>query len=247
MLWKKKISRLQSYAIAGSSLLFAIFIILAVFFLLTRFLQDSYKNALTIFTGKRQLLEQKISLEQENLFLKEQLLSLQELKLQAEVTRQPGIAASIIGVALGSNQGTIFIDKGRQTGIREQDWVIAGDKTLIGRVDKTFERFSVVKTVFDPSLKITALVLPENISGLFYFSQGNFVVDLLPQNSTLGINSLVKTSGQDGIFRQGFLLGKALRLEDSKQYPLKQAILEPVFNLNSLTTVWVEKNIFRNE
>ena len=189
--------------------------------------------------------------------LKKRLISLEEslssISWQKNLGEKSVNEAEIIGYLLGSGGKKVFIDKGSVNDINVGDWVLVGDKTLFGRVEKVDEDFSIVKTIFDSSLKVASKVQTHStdsgqasssqvLSGISYFDGVDFVMDFLPKDAEVSENSFVESSGRDGVFRSGFYLGMVLSLENSSEANLKKAIIQSPLRISDVYKVTVLKN-----
>ncbi len=226
-----------------------IFVFLAIF-LTGIFLRFGWSRVIFVFadvfnpkTGENELKKRLISLEE----------SLSSVSWQNNLGVESGNEAEIIGYLLGSGGKKVFIGKGSVNGINVGDWVLVGDKTLFGRVEKVDEDFSVVKTIFDSSLKVASRVQADSatsgqagssqvFSGVSYFDGINFVVDFLPKDAEISENSFVESSGRDGVFRSGFYLGMVLSLENSSEANLKKAIVKSPLKISDVYKVRILKN-----
>ena len=186
--------------------------------------------------------------------LKSKIVGLEELL--ASISRQKffeynedGNSAEIIGYLIGSGGKKVFVDRGIPHQIKAGDWVLAGDRSLFGLVEKTDEKFSIVKTIFDSSFKVAArIVASENSSstavynGIFYFDGKDFVVDFLPKETKTIDGAFVESSGRDGVFRSGFYLGRIVATDWSSEPNLKKAIIEFPLNLGDIYRVKIVKS-----
>jgi len=73
--------------------------------------------------------------------------------------------AKILGIKSGSNLGKIIIDKGEEANIGKNDLVIVDNRTLVGKVEKVYQNYSEVETIFSPNIKIMVNLLPVNQKG----------------------------------------------------------------------------------
>ncbi|HCI05497.1 MAG: hypothetical protein UX26_C0005G0012 [Parcubacteria group bacterium GW2011_GWC1_45_9] len=155
--------------------------------------------------------------------------------------------AEIIGFLIGSGGKKVFINRGSADNLSVGDWVIVSENTLFGRVERAEKDFSVVKTIFDPSLKIATRIQADPsliFNGVFYFDGSRFVVDFLPKETEISETAFVETSGKDGVFKSGFYLGSASSLENSSEVNLKKAVVEVPFKIGEIFKVSIVKNIF---
>ncbi len=218
-----------------------IFIFLSIF-LAGVFLKFGWSKVIFIFAdvfnpkaGENELKKNLISLEE----------SLSLISWQNNLGVKSGNEAEIIGYLIGSGGKKVFIDKGSVNGINVGDWVLVGDKALFGRVEKVDEDFSIVKTIFDSSLKVASRIYASSsdvFSGVFYFDGTNFVMDFLPKDAEVAENSFVESSGRDGVFRSGFYLGMVLSLENSSEANLKKAVVESPLKISDVYKVKIVSN-----
>jgi cell shape-determining protein MreC len=229
---------------------FQIVFILLSLFLVSVFLKFGWSRVIFVFAdvfnpkaGENELKKKLISLEE----------SLSSISWQNNLGVKSGNEAEIIGYLIGSGGKKVFIDKGSVNGINVGDWVLVGDKTLFGRVERVDEDFSVVKTIFDSSLKVASRVQADSatsgqaissqvFSGVSYFDGINFVMDFLPKDAEVAENSFVESSGRDGVFRSGFYLGMVLSLENSSEANLKKAVVESPLKISDVYKVRILKN-----
>ena len=61
---------------------------------------------------------------------------------------------------------------------------------------------------------------------------------ILPEESIKTGDTII-TSGQDGIFDSGYIVGRVVDVLEVKSEPLKRAKLETIINLNKLETLFV--------
>jgi hypothetical protein len=191
------------------------------------------------------LAQENSRLVQNNLALTEALQESQRAARQC-LTLPPDIAPRAIGTVLGfgfgSGYSTLFIQT-RDTAAHRGDFVMIGDHTLVGVVDRTIGTVAIVKTLFHPDLKIAADIVPGAERGLVSATARGIVIDLLPETFTTATGTLlVETSGQDGLFRRGLLIGSITSVSPSSQIPLKQALVQPEFSIADVDAVMIMKN-----
>lgn len=163
----------------------------------------------------------------------------------------------ILGYLIGSGGRKVFLGQGSKDGVVPGDWVVAGDRTLFGVVERADKDYSLVKTVFDPSLKVASRIRAYAINpasasssavygGVFYFDGKNFVVDFLPKDVDLFSESFAESSGKDGVFRSGFYLGRVVaEPENSSEANLKKISIESPLKLDEIYQVKILKNFLR--
>ena len=221
---------------------FQIVFILLSLFLVGAFLRFGWSNAIFSFadvfnpkTKEDELRKRLVNLE----------ASLASISWENNFGSKTENEAEVIGYLIGSGGKKVFINKGKPDGVNVGDWVLVGDKTLFGRVEKVDQGFSIVKTIFDSSLKVASRVYASSsdvFNGVFYFDGSDFVIDFLPKEISSVEDSFAESSGRDGVFRSGFYLGTALRLENSSEANLKKAVIESPLKISEVYKVTVLKN-----
>ena len=241
-----------------NSLIIGIIILIVILFLVFKeSITNFYFNVLNFFSSNLNLTQivfvnsnesyQKIlNLEEENRILKEQILTFQEQSITPEETSDFNnlliTQAKVLGVKPGSSLSKIVIDKGEETGINKDDLVIINNKTLVGKVEKVYKNYSEVETIFSPNIKIMVNLLPANQTGLLAYEKNQLIIDYL-DNSYNYDNNLIETSGQDGFYISGLLIGKVINTNNSITPSFAKVIVEPAFSFNGLSKVSIIKNV----
>jgi rod shape-determining protein MreC len=153
-------------------------------------------------------------------------------------------SASTIGFAFGSGWGTLFINKGSSHEINKDDWVVTPDYTLIGKIETIYKNYSVVRTIFDSRTKIAAMITPSAAEGLFVVYNGSFLLDLVPLDVSSSTDAIVYTSGNDGLFPRGLVLGTIAGTAISPHPSLQTLIVRPIWHPGRTQNVLVINNIF---
>ena len=135
-----------------------------------------------------------------------------------------------------NNSRTIAIAAGETDGIKEGDIITYGKNILIGKVEKVFKKYSIVNTIFDPAWKMEVRVGVNEVDGLF--TGGNrMTISLVSNKAQISKDDIVFTSGFG--FPYGIEVGRVKKIEEKTTAPLKEAILEPVIQLEDLRNVSV--------
>ena len=124
----------------------------------------------------------------------------------------------------------------REGGVRElvvnrgsRDWVARGDVvtteagSLVGAVAEVYERHSIVRTLGDPALEVTARITGTDVSGLVRVDvRQGLVLDLVQKGEQVTEGQMVVTSGNDS-FPGGLVIG-TVRSVDSTSATLFQIV-----------------------
>jgi rod shape-determining protein MreC len=130
------------------------------------------------------------------------------LKLQQTVV-SPTLAARVIAGNPVPDSRTVTIDRGTSDGIAPNMAVISGEG-VVGRImGKPTARAAVVQLIIGKGANTGAFIEKSGAAGLAVggFADGYLRLDLVSSGAQLAPGDRVVTSGQDGIYPQGFLLG----------------------------------------
>ena len=188
-------------------------------------------------------------LEQQNQALSQQVAQYQQSAGDAAFiheTRQTSGAvvvrnARMLGFVFGTGGSKFVIDAGSDQGVTQDDWVVVSEKTLVGKVESVREHTSVVVSIYSSDLKIAALIAGQT-PGLFAFRQGQFFMDYIPSGVVIATGTLAQTSGQDGMFAKGFLLGTIQSVHAVSDASAQEAQVMPLFSLDQVQNVMILKN-----
>lgn len=169
-------------------------------------------------------------LEEENILLKEKLNLADKSFLDTKL-------AKIIGRDFENNR-SFLIDKGSNDGIAIGMPAIIAGKIIVGKVIDVNYNTSKVRTVLDIQNKIAVVTLNGGISGLARGLGSDLIFDLIAKNNKPETGDIIISSGTDGLWPRGLIIGKikTVRLEDNQ-----------VFNtadIDLLTDFWKFNDIF---
>ena len=198
----------------------------------------------------RMLKQQNQELAEQNRTLAERVAQFEERSAQSDFHTQTQALlvnnyvhdARVIGAVLGSGNKRMVINAGSKQGVIIHDWIVIPERTLIGFVQMVNSDTSVIQTILDPELKITASVNRSALSGLFSFANGLGTLDYIAANQTIPQNELVMTSGQDGLFPKGLLLGITKTTFPSSHAPLQAVYVQLAASFANLDYVMVIRN-----
>ncbi len=201
------------------------------------------------------------ALQAENISLKEQISQMQDAARDAEELRRENdrlrdllelkarhedfklVDSYIISWDSNDWSSTFTIDRGEKTGIQEGMCVITANGEVVGLVTQVGPNYSVVKTVLDSSLEISANIASSGYSGIV---QGGFVtgqegmlrMDYLPTNAIIRNNEQVVTTGST-VYPRDLILGYVVDAGFDEIGVAKYAVLEPAADFDSLEQVFV--------
>lgn len=205
----------------------------------------------TVFLNIKNLKELNIKLTAENLELYSQLVKLSLLEEENVLLREKlNLAnknywntelANIIGRDFDNNR-SFLIDKGENDGIAIGMPVVIGGEIAVGKISETSGNTSKVRTVIDIQSKIAAITSDSKVSGLIRGLGSDIIFDLIAKNRVPKPEELVISSGTDGLWPRGILIGKIKQVhsEDSQIY--NTADIDSLTDFLNFNTVFVILN-----
>jgi len=184
-------------------------------------------------------------LQEENSVLRSQFLDDRYSRPNNEAT-QKLLLANVLGNSQDTTHSTIFITVGKDFGVSQGDMIIYKNH-LVGVVKKTGAHHSLVNLVFSPDLKVAVKVI--SFSDLTVQTEGlvsgdfgtSLKLDRVLQKEPLSTGDTIVTSGRDGLFDPGYLVGKVGEIYAEPTQPLKSAQVLPFIDIERLGKVFVLK------
>jgi rod shape-determining protein MreC len=133
----------------------------------------------------------------------------------------------------------LTIDKGSRDNIKI-DMPVLTAYGVVGKIIESATNHSIIETALSPSLKISALDLRTNVTGIIeysYFNKLRFKYAFA--ESDIRADDTIITSGLGGIFPRGIVLGTVLNVEIDPTRFFQYVDIKPLVNFNSLEDVFV--------
>jgi rod shape-determining protein MreC len=189
---------------------------------------------------RRQLGELQLQIQQERARAErvrqlERLLGFQqELKLDTE-------AAAVIGASASLDFRGITIDKGTTAGVKVNMAVIA-PTGLVGRIVTPTAHASKVQLLIDRNAAAGAVVERSRAQGIVAgpAQDGMVRMEFVSANADVKVDDTIVTSGVDGIYPKGFIIGKVARVESGNGI-YKSIRVRPSVDFNNIEEVLVVK------
>lgn len=197
------------------------------------------------------------SLIQENLFLKSQRDFFREEYFKMSQTSEENkflrqalhlkkeqnqklVLANILSFDPFQASDSFLIDKGSSAGIKLNDPVILAGGVVVGQVSEVNNKESRVLLISSSRSRFTAFLEASKTNGTIVGSAGGvLLLDLILKETPLRPGEIVLTSGLDGIFPQGLLVGEISKVFDNGAASFKKAAVRPFFNRRDLKQVFV--------
>lgn len=197
----------------------------------------------------------------ENQSLKEQLAAIEDEARDAYATKQENerlraaldlvdanedyklVDAYIISTSSSDWSNTFTINRGSNIGIREGMCAITAYGELVGLVSEVGVNYSVVKSVLDSSLEISATIAASGHSGMVqggYASglSGLLRMNYLPSSATIRNHDQVVTTGST-VYPRNLVLGHVVDAGFDDTGVAKYALLQPAADVRSLEQVFI--------
>ena len=214
-------------------------------------LRLSFKNLWGNYLGLKDANEENKILEYENTKLRAELFSLQEIKLQNKRLKKllefiddgpyETVSANIIGGSPSLLRTEfLVIDKGENYGIKV-GMPVATQKGIVGRVYLVNNTSSQVMLITDPISAVDAIVHRTRARGIVKGDGKDCIPEYLDSRSNINSGDKVLTSGKDGFYPKGILIGKVEKVEP--EGGMFKAKIIPEAPINSLEEVLVIKKL----
>lgn len=135
----------------------------------------------------------------------------------------------------------LLINKGKRDGVSEGMAVVTA-QTLVGKVHSVGEKSAQVLVLTDPESKVPAKTR-RGTRGLVVGEFGNrVIIDRILQRDVLSELDDVFTTGEDGDYPTGVLIGKVDSVINTQEDVYKKGVIIPAVDLNMLDQVFVIKS-----
>lgn len=169
--------------------------------------------------------------EEENALLKEKLNF-------ADKNSWSTSLANIIGRDFENNR-SFLIDRGANDGIAVGMPVIISGKIVVGKINDVNYNTSKVKTIIDISSKIAAVNSAGKVFGLVRGLGSDIIFDLIAKNEKPEYGDLIISSGTDGSWPRGLLIGKVKRVRSEDNQVFNTADVELLTDFRDFNNVFV--------
>jgi len=162
----------------------------------------------------RELGEARIALQQERALAQRSRNLERLLELRSGLTVQT-TAADVIAAAATPEFRTITIGKGTQAGLRP-DMAVISPRGVVGRVIVPSARAAKVQLLIDLNAAAGALVERSRAQGVVVGTGSDMLkLDYVSGSAEIQTGDIVTTSGIDGIYPKGFVIGRVEKVERS--------------------------------
>ncbi len=151
--------------------------------------------------------------------------------------------ASVIGTDSADMFTSLIIDKGSNNKISENDPVVCGNY-LVGIVKKVHPSYSVVESILNPDVNISAIESKTRetayvTTSIDYAKNGHCILSGLSRTTAVTPGGLILTSGIGGTYPKGIIIGTVSEVAESKFDLSSYAVIEPGVNIKDIEDLFV--------
>jgi rod shape-determining protein MreC len=152
------------------------------------------------------------------------------------------MAAQVIGASGSELSRSVYIDKGEKDHIKPDMAVITADG-IVGKVLRVYRSTSQVLLINDQTSGVGALLDKTRLQGILRGTPtGEAVLEKVMSDETVPAGELVLTSGGDGVFPKGLLVGRVTKVSTGNDLFLNIRV-RPAADLSKLEEVLVVTKI----
>jgi len=152
------------------------------------------------------------------------------------------MAAQVIGSSGSELSRSVYIDKGESDGIKPDMAVITADG-IVGKVLRVYRSTSQVLLIDDQTSGVGAILDKTRIQGILRGTPaGEVVLEKVMSDEAVPPGEVVLTSGGDGIFPKGLLVGRVTKVAPGNELFLNIRV-RPAADLSKLEEVLVVTKI----
>ncbi len=151
--------------------------------------------------------------------------------------------ASIIGTDSADMFTSLIIDKGSNDGVSVNDPAVYGSY-VVGIVKKVHPSYSVVQSVLNPDINISALDSKTRETAYVtttseYALKGSCLFSGLERTTAVSPGGIILTSGIGGIYPKGLIIGTVSEVCESGYDLSNYAVIEPGVNVKEIEDLFV--------
>ena len=186
---------------------------------------------------KQRVSQLEVALQRERALAEQTRVLQQALDLKTE-TPFATTAAMIIASGASPDFRTMTLDKGSSQGLAT-DMAVLAPEGIVGRVILPTPRAAKVQLIIDRNAAAAGLVERSRAQGIVVGTGNDRMrFDYVPGSADLKVGDRVVTSGLDGIYPKGFVIGQIESVERSAG-EFSNVLIRPAVNLSALETVLV--------
>ena len=186
---------------------------------------------------KRQLAEAQVQLQEQRALAERSRGLLATLGLR-DRSNLKTLAAEVIGAGATTDFKTVTIDKGSSDGVRA-DLAVMASAGVVGRVIVSSARAAKVQLLVDRNAAAGVLIERSRSQGVAIGAGDELLrMEYVSEVADVVVGDTVVTSGIDGIYPKGYVVGKVEAVEKSGN-SYKQILVRPAVDFSSVEEVLV--------
>ena len=186
---------------------------------------------------KQRIAQLEIRMQQERAQA-QQTRTLQELLSLRETIAPPTTAANVIGASADAYFRTMSIDKGTGDGLAS-DMAVLAPAGVVGRIVMPARRAAKVQLLIDRDAAAGVIVERTRAQGVVVGTgTDRFRLDHVPGAADIQVGDRVVTSGIEGIYPRGFVVGQIESI-DRQAGQFTNVVVRPAVEFSALETVLV--------
>ncbi len=151
--------------------------------------------------------------------------------------------ANIIGTDAADMFTSLIIDKGSKDGISVNDPAVYGNY-VVGIVKKVHPYYSVVESILNPDINISALDSKTRetayvTTSVDFSKKGHCVFSGLERTTAVSPGGIILTSGIGGTYPKGLIIGTVNEVCESEYDLSNYAVIEPGVNVKEIEDLYV--------
>lgn len=202
----------------------------------------SYFNLVGLAERNRDLVERVSRLESSQASFEEQRRENERLRALLElnsVSELKGVAASVVASEPSGWVKGIVVNKGTSHGVTE-GMAVVHPQGVVGQVVSTGPNFSRVLLMTDHASGVDALVQDGRARGVVEgLGSSSCELKYVAKESVVRVGDVVVTSGMDGVFPKGLIIGSVLRVAPETGTLLQRIDLKPAVDFSKLEEVLI--------
>jgi rod shape-determining protein MreC len=185
---------------------------------------------------RREVAQLQVALQQQRA-LAQQSRTLVELLQLREQTPLETVAAAVIAGSASPDFRTLTIDKGSADGLRP-DMAVIAPAGVVGRIITPSARAAKVQLLIDRNAAAGVIVERSRAQGVVEGTGGSLRLNYLSGTADVKTGDVVSTSGIDGIYPKGFVVGQIESVERTAG-SFGTIVVRPTVDFSSIEAVLV--------
>jgi rod shape-determining protein MreC len=185
---------------------------------------------------RREVAQLQVALQQQRA-LAQQSQTLVDLLELRETTQLDTVAAGVIAGSASPDFRTLTIDKGSSDGLRP-DMAVIAPAGVVGRIITPSARAAKVQLLIDRNAAAGAIVERSRAQGVVEGTGGSLRLNYVSGTADVQQGDVVSTSGIDGIYPKGFVIGQIESVERTAG-GFGAIVIRPAVDFSSIEAVLV--------